>query len=69
MTPSVERTQSKISFGITSAQLRGIPNSHIGVVAKSCGAFLRDIAAGMELAGDTSTLEDYAALAKLREEE
>jgi acetyl-CoA synthetase len=30
---------------------------------------LRDIACGKETVGDTSTLEDYAALAKLREEE
>ena len=30
---------------------------------------LRDIAAGKESGGDTTTLEDYAVLAKLREED
>ena len=30
---------------------------------------LRDIAAGREQIGDTTTLEDYTVLAKLREEE
>jgi acetyl-CoA synthetase len=30
---------------------------------------LRDIAAGHEVAGDTSTLEDYTVLAQLREED
>jgi acetyl-CoA synthetase len=30
---------------------------------------LRDIAAGKETVGDTTTLEDYSLLAKLREEE
>jgi len=29
---------------------------------------LRDIAAGKESVGDTTTLEDYTVLAKLREE-
>jgi acetyl-CoA synthetase len=30
---------------------------------------LRDIAAGKEQVGDTTTLEDYGILAKLRQEE
>jgi acetyl-CoA synthetase len=30
---------------------------------------LRDIAAGREKTGDTTTLEDYSVLAKLRESE
>ena len=30
---------------------------------------LRDIAAGKEVVGDTSTLEDYSVLAKLRDED
>jgi acetyl-CoA synthetase len=30
---------------------------------------LRDIAAGREQVGDTSTLEDFAILAKLRQDE
>ena len=37
--------------------------------ARSCGACLRDIAAGRETVGDTTTLEDYSVLAKLRQEE
>jgi acetyl-CoA synthetase len=30
---------------------------------------LRDIASGRQTTGDTTTLEDYSVLAKLREEE
>jgi acetyl-CoA synthetase len=30
---------------------------------------LRDIASGLDVAGDTSTLEDFSVLAKLRESE
>jgi acetyl-CoA synthetase len=30
---------------------------------------LRDIASGKETVGDTSTLEDYSVLAKLREDD
>ncbi|HIN94035.1 MAG TPA: acetyl-CoA synthetase, partial [Planctomycetes bacterium] len=30
---------------------------------------LRDIASGVETVGDTSTLEDYSVLAKLRDDE
>ena len=30
---------------------------------------LRDVAAGKETTGDTTTLEDYSVLAKLREDE
>ena len=35
----------------------------------SLSEVLRDIAAGKETAGDTTTLEDYAVLAKLRGDE
>ena len=43
-----------------------LPKTRSGKIMRR---LLRDIAAGKELIGDTSTLEDYAALAKLREEE
>ncbi len=43
-----------------------LPKTRSGKIMRR---LLRDIAAGKELVGDTSTLEDYAALAKLREEE
>ena len=37
--------------------------------ARSCAACSRDIAAGKETVGDTTTLEDYSVLAKLRSDE
>jgi acetyl-CoA synthetase len=43
-----------------------LPKTRSGKIMRR---LLRDIAAGKEHIGDTSTLEDYAALAKLREEE
>jgi acetyl-CoA synthetase len=43
-----------------------LPKTRSGKIMRR---LLRDIAAGKELVGDTSTLEDYAALAKLREED
>ncbi|MEX2176933.1 MAG: acetate--CoA ligase [Pirellulaceae bacterium] len=43
-----------------------LPKTRSGKIMRR---LLRDIAAGKETVGDTSTLEDYAALAKLREEE
>jgi acetyl-CoA synthetase len=43
-----------------------LPKTRSGKIMRR---LLRDIAAGKELVGDTSTLEDYAALAKLRAEE
>ncbi|MEM9586948.1 MAG: acetate--CoA ligase [Planctomycetota bacterium] len=43
-----------------------LPKTRSGKIMRR---LLRDIAAGRELAGDTSTLEDYAALAKLRDED
>jgi len=43
-----------------------LPKTRSGKIMRR---LLRDIAAGKESAGDTSTLEDYSVLAKLREEE
>ncbi|MDX1948481.1 MAG: acetate--CoA ligase [Pirellulaceae bacterium] len=43
-----------------------LPKTRSGKIMRR---LLRDIAAGKEVVGDTSTLEDYAGLAKLREEE
>ena len=43
-----------------------LPKTRSGKIMRR---LLRDIACGKETVGDTSTLEDYAALAKLREEE
>jgi len=43
-----------------------LPKTRSGKIMRR---LLRDIAAGKEHVGDTSTLEDYAALAKLRQED
>jgi len=43
-----------------------LPKTRSGKIMRR---FLRDIAAGKETLGDTTTLEDYAVLARLREEE
>ncbi len=43
-----------------------LPKTRSGKIMRR---LLRDIAAGKESAGDTSTLEDYTVLAKLRQEE
>jgi len=43
-----------------------VPKTRSGKIMRR---LLRDIAAGREAVGDTSTLEDYTVLAKLREEE
>jgi acetyl-CoA synthetase len=43
-----------------------LPKTRSGKIMRR---LLRDIAAGKETVGDTSTLEDYAVLAKIREEE
>jgi acetyl-CoA synthetase len=40
-----------------------LPKTRSGKIMRR---LLRDIAAGVETAGDTSTLEDYGVLAKLR---
>ena len=43
-----------------------LPKTRSGKIMRR---LLRDVAAGRELRGDTSTLEDLSVLAKLREEE
>jgi acetyl-CoA synthetase len=43
-----------------------LPKTRSGKIMRR---LLRDIAAGREQVGDTSTLEDYSVLAKLREEQ
>jgi acetyl-CoA synthetase len=43
-----------------------LPKTRSGKIMRR---LLRDIAAGKETVGDTSTLEDYSVLAKIREEE
>jgi len=44
----------------------GLPKTRSGKIMRR---LLRDIAAGQETVGDTTTLEDYSVLARLREEE
>jgi acetyl-CoA synthetase len=44
----------------------GLPKTRSGKIMRR---LLRDIAAGSETVGDTTTLEDYSVLARLREEE
>ena len=43
-----------------------LPKTRSGKIMRR---LLRDIAAGKETIGDTTTLEDYSVLAKLREED
>ena len=43
-----------------------LPKTRSGKIMRR---LLRDIAAGKEAAGDTSTLEDFTVLAKLRDDE
>ena len=43
-----------------------LPKTRSGKIMRR---LLRDIAAGKETVGDTTTLEDYSVLAKLREDE
>jgi acetyl-CoA synthetase len=43
-----------------------LPKTRSGKIMRR---LLRDVAAGRETAGDTTTLEDYSVLARLRKEE
>jgi acetyl-CoA synthetase len=43
-----------------------LPKTRSGKIMRR---LLRDIAAGRETAGDTSTLEDYGVIARLRDDE
>jgi acetyl-CoA synthetase len=44
----------------------GLPKTRSGKIMRR---LLKDIAAGREMQGDTSTLEDFSVVAKLRDEE
>ncbi|HVR20186.1 MAG TPA: acetyl-coenzyme A synthetase, partial [Polyangiaceae bacterium] len=44
----------------------GLPKTRSGKIMRR---LLKDVAAGREAQGDTSTLEDFTVLAKLREDE
>jgi acetyl-CoA synthetase len=52
--------------GSTLETADGLPKRRSG---KITGLLLHDIASGKETTGDTTTLEDFNVLAKLREEE
>ena len=54
------RTPDEIKFAAS------VPKTRSGKIMRR---LLRDIAAGRESVGDTTTLEDYTVLAKLREDE
>ena len=49
-----------------SASPTALPKTRSGKIMRR---LLRDIAAGRESGGDTTTLEDYSVLAKLRQED
>ncbi|MGH7198956.1 MAG: AMP-binding enzyme, partial [Planctomycetaceae bacterium] len=53
-------TPDQIRFAVA------VPKTRSGKIMRR---LLRDIAAGNETVGDTTTLEDYSVLAKLREEQ
>ena len=44
----------------------GLPKTRSGKIMRR---LLRDIASGKDAVGDTTTLEDYSVLAKLRDED
>ena len=48
---------------VTTAVTEALPKTRSGKIMRR---LLRDIAAGKESSGDTTTLEDYGVLAKLR---
>ncbi|MBX3444755.1 MAG: acetate--CoA ligase [Planctomyces sp.] len=65
----VGHVRKQIGALATPDQIRfanGLPKTRSGKIMRR---LLRDIAAGRESAGDTTTLEDYTILAKLRQEE
>ncbi len=64
----IQHVRSQIGAIATPDQVRftnALPKTRSGKIMRR---LLRDIAAGRESAGDTTTLEDYTVLAKLREE-
>jgi acetyl-CoA synthetase len=64
----IQHVRHQIGALATPDQIRfaaAVPKTRSGKIMRR---LLRDIAAGKETAGDTTTLEDYSVLAKLREE-
>jgi acetyl-CoA synthetase len=64
----IQHVRQQIGALATPDQIRfaaAVPKTRSGKIMRR---LLRDIAAGKETAGDTTTLEDYSVLAKLREE-
>jgi len=64
----IQHVRKQIGALATPDQIRftnALPKTRSGKIMRR---LLRDIAAGRESAGDTTTLEDYSVLAKLREE-
>ena len=58
-------TEASVSeAGNTQKTLLAIGGAHVDRIG-----LLRDIAAGRETVGDTTTLEDYSVLAKLRKDD
>ena len=65
----VEHVANEIGKLARPQQIRftnALPKTRSGKIMRR---LLRDIAKGVEIAGDTTTLEDYTVLAKLRGEE
>lgn len=65
----IQHVRNQIGALATPDQIRftnALPKTRSGKIMRR---LLRDIAAGRESAGDTTTLEDYTVLAKLREED
>jgi acetyl-CoA synthetase len=65
----IQHVREQIGALATPDQVRfttALPKTRSGKIMRR---LLRDIAAGRESAGDTTTLEDYTVLAKLREED
>jgi acetyl-CoA synthetase len=63
---SVEKAIGKFARPADVRFTDALPKTRSGKIMRR---LLRDIAAGRAVAGDTSTLEDYSVLARLREEE
>ena len=64
----IQHVRKQIGALATPDQIRfaaALPKTRSGKIMRR---LLRDIAAGRETVGDTSTLEDYTVLASLREE-
>ena len=63
----IQHVRQQIGALATPDQIRfasAVPKTRSGKIMRR---LLRDIASGREVAGDTSTLEDFSVLAKLRE--